>query len=289
MNYIDLDGTLVQTTTGQDKVLAFLYTNLMGRILLKLLVDRRVSVLSGRLLDSPASALLIRPFIKRNGICMKDYENKHYKSFNDFFTRKIQPEKRPICDNPSVLISPCDCKACVYPISRKTTFSVKNTEYTLRSLLRSPRLAKRFENGYAYILRLAVDDYHRYIYAASGRKSKTYHIDGTFHTVNPIANDCLPIYKENTREYTVIHSPVFGDVVQMEVGALMVGKISNTDSAPEAVRGREKGYFEYGGSTIILLTESGTAPRVDLLQNTLNGYETRILQGQELGQAALQT
>ena len=84
----------------------------------------------------------------------------------------------------------------------------------------------------------------------------------------------------------MIHSPVFGDLIQMEVGALMVGRISNTDPAFEAVRGKEKGYFEYGGSTIILLTGRGAVPRGDLLQNTRNGYETRILQGQELGQAA---
>lgn len=285
MNYIDLDGTLIETTTGQDKVLSFLYTNILGRILLKSLVDRRLSVLSGKLLDSPCSTVLIQPFIKKNGICMEDYEKKKYKSFNDFFTRKIRAEKRPICEDPHSLISPCDCKASVYPISKGTTFSVKNTEYTLRSLLRSPRLAGRFENGYAYILRLSVEDYHRYVYAASGRRSKNYHIDGTFHTVNPIANDCLPIYKENTREYTVIHSPVFGDIVQMEVGALMVGKISNDNSSSTAVRGEEKGYFEYGGSTIILLTSHRTSPRADLLQNTLNGYETKILQGQEIGKA----
>ncbi len=81
----------------------------------------------------------------------------------------------------------------------------------------------------------------------------------------------------------MIHSPVFGDIVQMEVGALLVGRITNDTSVSTAVRGEEKGYFEYGGSTIILLTNADTAPRVDLLQNTLNGYETRILQGQELG------
>ncbi|MBO5072810.1 MAG: phosphatidylserine decarboxylase [Eubacterium sp.] len=283
MNYIDLDGIPVRTETGQDKLLSFLYTNVVGRILLKLLINRNVSVLSGRLLDMAWSAILIRPFIERNKICMGDFEQKTYHSFNDFFTRKILPGKRPLCGDPYALISPCDCRATVYPISSRTTFSVKNTEYTLRSLLRSPRLAKRFENGYAYILRLAVDDYHRYIFAASGSLSKTYHIDGTFHTVNPIANDCLPIYKENTREYTVIHSPVFGDIVQMEVGALLVGRITNDTSVSTAVRGEEKGYFEYGGSTIILLTNADTAPRVDLLQNTLNGYETRILQGQELG------
>lgn len=283
MDYIDLDGSLTQAVTGQDKLLSFLYTNAFGRILLKFLIRREVSVLSGKLLDTRFSTRLIEPFIRKNKINMSEYEDCRYTSFNDFFTRRIKPEKRPVCADPNTLISPCDCRASVYAIRKGMTFSVKNTEYTLRSLLRSPRLAKHFESGYVYILRLAVDDYHRYVYAASGRRSKNYHIDGTFHTVNPVANDCLPIYKENTREYTVIHSPVFGDVVQMEVGALMVGKITNDTSVSTAVRGKEKGYFEYGGSTIIVLTNSSTAPRVDLLQNTLNGYETRILQGQELG------
>lgn len=283
MDYIDLDGTLIKSTTGQDKLLTFLYTNTIGRILLSLLVRREVSVISGKILDSRYSTVLIKSFIEKNNINMEDYESRKYNSFNDFFTRKIKPGSRPLCTDPDTLISPCDCKASVYAIGKGMTFSVKNTEYTLRSLLRSPRLAKRFENGYAYILRLTVDDYHRYVYAVSGKQSKNYHIDGTFHTVNPIANDSLPIYKENTREYTVIHSPDFGDVVQMEVGALMVGKITNHQHSTDVVRGEEKGFFEYGGSTIILLTNNTIAPRVDLLQNTLNGYETRVLQGQNLG------
>ena len=63
MNYIDLDGIPVRTETGQDKLLSFLYTNVVGRILLKLLINRNVSVLSGRLLDMAWSAILIRPFI----------------------------------------------------------------------------------------------------------------------------------------------------------------------------------------------------------------------------------
>lgn len=283
MDYIDLDGTLIKSTTSQDKLLSFFYTNAFGRILLSLLVRRELSVFSGKVLDSGYSTVLIKSFIEKNKINMEDYENRKYNSFNDFFTRKIKPDSRPVCADPDTLISPCDCKATVYAITKGTTFSVKNTEYTLRSLLRSPKLAARFENGYAYILRLTVDDYHRYVYAASGKQSKNYHIDGTFHTVNPIANDHLPIYKENTREYTVIHSPVFGDVVQMEVGALMVGKITNHQHSTDVIRGEEKGYFEYGGSTIILLTNNTVSPRADLLQNTLNGYETRILQGQDLG------
>ena len=284
MDYIDLQGKKVSNITNQDKLLSFLYTNIFGRMLLKPLIQPQVSKLAGRYLSSAHSKWLISKFIERNEINMDIYEECDYSSFNDFFTRKIKPDSRPVPEDLDVLISPCDCLATVYPIQENTTFSIKNTEYTLRSLLRSPRLAKRFRGGYAYILRLTVEDYHRYLYSVSGKQSKIYHIDGTFHTVNPIANDYLPIYKENTREYTVIRSKEFGDVLQMEVGALLVGKISNHKQSTVVTRGEEKGFFEYGGSTIVVLTQKGrVTPRSDLLTNSKNGYETKVLQAHPLG------
>ena len=284
MDYIDLQGKKVSNITNQDKLLSFLYTNIFGRMLLKPLIQPQVSKLAGRYLSSAQSKWLISKFIERNEIDMDIYEECDYSSFNDFFTRKIKPDCRPVPEDLDVLISPCDCLATVYPIQENTTFSIKNTEYTLRSLLRSPRLAKRFRGGYAYVLRLTVEDYHRYLYSVSGKQSKNYHIDGTFHTVNPIANDYLPIYKENTREYTVIRSKEFGDVLQMEVGALLVGKISNHKQSTVVTRGEEKGFFEYGGSTIVVLTQKGrVTPRSDLLTNSKNGYETKVLQAHPLG------
>ena len=284
MDYIDLQGKKVSNITNQDKLLSFLYTNIFGRMLLKPLIQPQVSKLAGRYLSSAHSKWLISKFIERNEINMDIYEECDYSSFNDFFTRKIKPDCRPVPEDLDVLISPCDCLATVYPIQENTTFSIKNTEYTLRSLLRSPRLAKRFRGGYAYVLRLTVEDYHRYLYSVSGKQSKNYHIDGTYHTVNPIANDYLPIYKENTREYTVIHSKEFGDVLQMEVGALLVGKISNHKQSTVVTRGEEKGFFEYGGSTIVVLTQKGrVTPRSDLLTNSKNGYETKVLQAHPLG------
>lgn len=284
MDYIDLQGKKVSNITNQDKLLSFLYTNIFGRMLLKPLIQPQVSKLAGRYLSSAHSKWLISKFIERNEINMDIYEECDYSSFNDFFTRKIKSDCRPVPEDLDVLISPCDCLATVYPIQENTTFSIKNTEYTLRSLLRSPRLAKRFRGGYAYVLRLTVEDYHRYLYSVSGKQSKNYHIDGTFHTVNPIANDYLPIYKENTREYTVIHSKEFGDVLQMEVGALLVGKISNHKQSTVVTRGEEKGFFEYGGSTIVVLTQKGrVTPRSDLLTNSKNGYETKVLQAHPLG------
>ena len=284
MDYIDLDGRLIEEETGQDRFLTFLYTNAFGRMLLKPLVQPGISKLSGKVLSTWTSRYLVKGFIRREHIDMSDFPNRKYVSFNDFFTRRVTEGARPIDEDADALISPCDCRAQVFPILKNSNFSIKHTEYTLRSLLHSKKLASRYQGGYIYVLRLTVSDYHRYVYAASGRQSKQYRIEGSFHTVNPVANDYLPIYKENTREYTILHTEEFGDVIQMEVGALLVGKICNHKESCYAVKGEEKGLFEYGGSTIIVITGPGAVtPREDLLNNTANGLETRILQGQAIG------
>lgn len=284
MDYIDLDGKLIEETTGQDKLLTFLYTNAFGRMLLKPLVCPSISRLSGKLLDTELSSMLVNSFIKREHVDMTDYIPRKYTSFNDFFTRKVKDGARPVDEDEDALVSPCDCRASVYPILENSNFSIKHTEYTLRSLLHSKKLASRFQGGYLYVLRLTVTDYHRYIYAATGEQTKNYRIEGSFHTVNPIANDYLPIYKENTREYTLINTESMGSVLQMEVGALLVGKIKNHKEKCHCEKGEEKGYFEYGGSTIIVITEPGmVAPSEALLNNTANDLETKVLQGQVIG------
>ena len=284
MNYIDLDGKLIEETTGQDKLLTFLYTNAFGRMLLKPLVCPCISRLSGKLLDTELSSMLVNSFIKREHVDMTDYMPRKYTSFNDFFTRKVKDGARPVDEDEDALVSPCDCRASVYPILENSNFSIKHTEYTLRSLLHSKKLATRFQGGYLYVLRLTVTDYHRYIYAATGEQTKNYRIEGSFHTVNPIANDYLPIYKENTREYTLIKTKDMGSILQMEVGALLVGKIKNHKEKCHCEKGEEKGYFEYGGSTIIVITEPGViAPSEALLNNTANDLETKVLQGQAIG------
>ena len=283
MKYIDREGNAYEDSTSQDKLLEFLYTHAVGRLMLKPLVTPSFSVFMGKILDSAWSKVLIKPFIKNTGIDMSEYQNTTYSSYNDFFTRKIKSGYRPLAGDNNTLISPSDGNVTVYPITDKTTFSVKHTEYTLRTLLNSHRLAKRYEGGYAFIIRLTVEDYHRYCYVADGIKSKNYFIPGSLHTVNPIANDYTPIYKENAREYTVLHTREFGDIIQMEVGALMVGKIVNHHEEDEVLRGEEKGYFEFGGSTIIVFVKKDRVKvREDLLQNTQNDYETKIHQGDEL-------
>lgn len=281
------DGTLIEKKDGQEQILGFLYGTVPGRLLLKPLTRPAVSKAVGWFLSSRISCLLIQPFIRKNGIDIKTFEKKKYRSYNEFFSRKIRPKVRLVDAEPMHLISPCDSKLTVLPIRKTRRFIIKNTEYTVTSLLKNGKLAQEFEGGYALIFRLTVDDYHRYCYIVDGTKEENVRIPGVLHTVNPIANDYYPIYKENSREYTILHSTVFGDVVMMEVGALLVGKIVNHHYGKSKVlRGQEKGYFQFGGSTIVLLVKADTVRMdEDILENSRVGIETVVRMGEKIGLA----
>lgn len=286
MAYADRSGNTYEYDDLQDRVLKYLYGSMPGRVLIKQLAKPWVSKLAQILLSSGFSRIFIPFFIKWKKIDMKDYENKKYTSFNDFFIRKIIRSRRIIDQSPNHFISPCDGKLSVYPIGRDTRFMVKNTSYTLRSLLRNRNLADHYEDGTLLVFRLSVDDYHRYCYIDSGMKSKNFRIKGVFHTVNPIAHETVPVFKENTREYTILSSRNFGRLLVMEVGALLVGKIVNYHEKAYVMRGEEKGRFEFGGSTIIVCIEKG---RViidnDIMENSMKGIETKVKMGEKIGAA----
>lgn len=284
----DREGNRRAESTSQDKFLEKLYGSTVGRCLLKTMVSPVVSKLGGRLLDSGISTLAIAPFIRKAGINMKDYEPRRYRSYNDFFTRKLRKGARKIDMDATHFISPCDCRLSVYPIDSQMEVTIKHTRYTAGSLLRNESLARRFAGGYLWVFRLSVEDYHRYIYVDSGRESVRKRIPGVLHTVNPAANDVYPIYKENTREYSLMKSDYFGTLLMMEVGALMVGKIENRPVCEHVKRGQEKGNFAFGGSTIIYMTQKGCViPDQDILANSQEGVETKIQIGSKIGSVPL--
>lgn len=289
MKYIDRKGNLTIEESGQDKFLRHLYSDRGGKLCLKILVRPFVSKLAGIFLNSGFSRGLIPGFVERNGIVLEDYEKSDYCSYNDFFTRKIRPELRPIAKGERTLISPCDGKATVCRIGRDSRFYIKNTEYTIEQLLKSKSLANRYNGGYAVILRLTVDDYHHYCYPATGVKSANVFLPGRFHTVNPAANEVFPVYAENAREYALLQTTQFGTILIMEVGAMLVGKITNLHKGPRKVeKGEEKGWFEFGGSTVVMLIQPGKVRLdYDLIENSENGYETVVKMGERIGEQKL--
>lgn len=278
------DGMLTEGADGQDRILAALYGCAAGRLLLKPLTAPGLSRLAGRFLSTRASKVFIKPFIKSNHIDMSQFEPVEYDSYNDFFSRRIREGARTVDMTPEHLISPADSKLTALPITETGRFTLKHTEYTVGSLLKNPALAAEYVGGWALIFRLTVDDYHRYCYAFDGEKGENVVIPGKLHTVNPIANDFFPIYKENAREYTLLRTKEFGEVIAMEVGALLVGKIVNHHGAATVRRGQEKGYFQFGGSTVVLLLKQDTAViDDDILENSRNGIETVVKFGEKIG------
>lgn len=268
-------------------ILQFLYETIPGRFLLKPLTSPRLSKLCGRFLDSSYSRFLIKPFVRRNAICVSDYEISDIRSFNDFFSRKIYEEKRPINMDEENLIAPCDGLLSVWRIEEDTVFPVKQSRYTVASLLRNRKLAARYKDGYCLVFRLCVHHYHRYCYVDSGEKSRNIVIPGRLHTVRPIALRNVPVFTENSREYTAIRTKKFGTVIQMEVGAMLVGRIVNYMGRGKVIRGKEKGCFQYGGSTIILLLEPGQIQmREDILKSAVQGREVPVRMGEVIGHAS---
>lgn len=285
MKYALRNGERFDIDSSQDKLLHSLYTSICGRVLMKIATNRFFSKIGGFLLSRKFSKRFIKSFVENNNIDLSIYEKDTFTSYNDFFTRKIKMEYRPIDMENTHFISPCDAKLSVSPIKETGLFYIKNSIYTVNSLLQNTELAQHFIDGVACVFRLTVDDYHRYCYIADATKTKNVHIKGKLHTVNPIANEVYPIYKENSREYTILKTDNLGDILIMEVGALMVGKINNNElNEAQVKRGEEKGYFEFGGSTIIVLTQKDKIKiDKDIIKNSRDGYETKVKMGEKIG------
>jgi phosphatidylserine decarboxylase len=136
--------------------------------------------------------------------------------------------------------------------------------------------------GYCLIFRLTVDNYHRYCYIDNGTKSENILFPAFCTRSIRYSREDIN-YKRNCREYTVLHTENFDDVVQIEVGAMMVGRIKNHHGACSFKKGEEKGMFEFGGSTIVLLVKKDILSiDGDILANSAENIETAVKMGERI-------
>lgn len=267
-----------------SRVVLFLYETMLGRMLLKILVNPLVSKASAYFFSSLLSRVLVPFFVKKNRINMDGYEKKidEYKSFNDFFTRKRKDEIK--IEKNSILVSPCDGLLTISEITAESIFCIKHTRYNIAELLGNERLAKEYKGGTALVFRLTPAHYHRYIWSTTGFLYGMKQIPGILHSVQPICHEKVKVYIQNTREYAIINSESIGNVIQMEIGALLVGKISNhmLKKNQMVCIGQEKGFFEYGGSSIVILTRQ----KIELLDELKNrkqvGDEIPVIIGEKI-------
>ena len=268
--------------------LKWLYYNPLGEAALQTLVKRKfVSEFYGRLMDTQWSAKKIDPFVKDFNINLGIAQQQHFNTFNDFFTRKLKPEFRPVNNDSSVVVSPGDGKILAYQNIANQNFIIKGYKFDINTFLQNDSLAALYRNGSMISLRLCPTDYHRYHFPLGGTVLLKNKINGELYSVSPIAlHSMVDIFLLNKREYIILANRRFGDIVMAEVGATMVGSIVQTYTDNQVVKGEEMGYFKFGGSSIVLLFKKGTVNiDSDLLENTRKGLETQVKMGEEIGKA----
>lgn len=293
VEYIDrATGKLFKEKVCGEELLRFLYGgSTVGRALSTLLAGSPLfSKLVGMAMRSGHSRKRILPFIEKYEIDAAEFLDpvESFSTFNDFFIRKLKPSVRPIDPDPEALIIPADGRYLFFEGVKD--FVVKGVSFDIDSFLNEPSLAERYRRGSMAVARLAPVDYHRFHFPCASVASKARLINGALYSVNPIAiGRNLSIFWENKRLITELSSDHFGTILYAEVGATSVGTICETYTpGRRAERGEEKGYFSFGGSSLVLFFEEGRVRfSRDLLEAQKRPLEIRCLLGQKMGSRAI--
>lgn len=273
------------------KWMDFFYGRGAGRwITSRLLCRRPLSQLYGLLQRQAFSRGKIDGFVRQYGIDMDEVivPEGGFKDFNDFFIRRLHLWARPVDGNPERFISPADSRLLVFTIGEDFTLTVKGLRLTLKGLLGTGGPDESYRNGLCLCFRLAPSDYHRFGCVETGVQGRIHSVGGRYHSVNPLAlkhkNDILAT---NRRQWCLLQTRRWGTLLQIEIGAMMVGSIVQHKAAGGPCRrGEEKGYFQFGGSTVLVLVEPGRMKiDTDIIQQSQKGLETLVRYGESIAGA----
>lgn len=275
-----------------DKFIEWLYESYSGKGLAGLICKAPLSQFYGALQDSKMSQRKVLPFIKKFNIDMNDYlpedgrtEANPYSTFNQFFIRRFRPGRRPIVEAPNEMAAFSEARYYGYAsVHDDETVPVKSHNMKPHALIANKKWEDTFHDGPLLLARLCPVDYHRFHFPDDGVVLDDYRVTGLFHSVNPLAlKSKEDILITNERHVTIMETKNFGKLAYIEVGAICVGKIIQSkpiDKGREFARGEEKGYFLFGGSTVIVIGEKGKwKPSADIIDNTKKGMETYLQLG----------
>jgi len=257
------------------------------------------SVKEGKHFDSPESTANIPSFISTYSLDLNELlepDPTKYKTFNEFFSRKLKPDARPVdnADDPLAICSAADCRLTVYQtIDFAKQFWIKGRNFTIPNLIGvdpSSEKASAFADSSLAIFRLAPADYHRFHCPIDGTVGEITHIPGQYYTVNPQAvnEPGFDVFTANTRSVLYLTHKATGlPVAFVAIGALLVGSIKWTNGGEKGTsvkKGEELGYFAYGGSTIVAVFPKGVIEfDEDLVSNSAVPVETLVKVGNSLG------
>lgn len=289
--------------TGQNEIekvygdwfINFLYCSIAGQKIGGIFTNKYFSKAYGSLQDMPYSHKKVRPFIEKFNIPIEDYEpgsrecgdiKDSYQSFNEFFIRKFKFGKRNFVAEANRMPAFAEARYVGFnAIDEKRHYPVKGQYLLAKDLVGNEQVAKIFSGGPLLIARLCPVDYHRYHYPDNGKVLDNFRVPGAYDSVNPLALKYKnQIFIKNERHVSILQTENFGKLAYIEVGAICVGKIVQSHKWNRPfLRGEEKGYFLFGGSTVILLGEKGAwKPSADISANTSKGIETYLHLGQEI-------
>lgn len=269
--------------------LALCYGSPWGRFMTDALLSRIVvSRFYGLALSMAWSRRCIEPFVRQNHVPMDEVEVPAggFKSFNDFFIRRLKPGARPLPADPEALIAPADSRLKAICLNSQTVLDVKANRLTLADLVDGADAAQRFCGGICLQFRLAPCDYHRFGYVCDGMQGTIHSVPGRLYSVSPLALAFRPfIWGQNFRQWCVIESHTFGPVLEIDVGATNVGSIvQHHPGGGPCQRGAEKGYFQLGGSTVLIILPPGRIELdPDIAKYSDRGIETLVRYGEKVG------
>ena len=236
----------------------------------------------------PGSRRKIPRFVGQYAIDVEEIEfpPDRYPNFNAFFTRRLKPDARPFTPEPDTFPCPADGKVLVYQqLVDGARIPVKGASVPLQLLLDSEDQAGTYRHGSALVVRLAPSDYHRFHFPDSGKAGPARVVAGRYYIVNPLGLARVPgVFWRNKRAITEIASQYFGRIAYVEIGGFAVGSIVETYTPGTVHRGQEKGYFQFGGSTLVLLFKPGMiAFDDDLVEDSRRGIEVHVRAGSGIG------
>lgn len=283
------NGNIETENPPAEELLNFLYDNPFGKkAILPIVKQKLITKWYGKLMDSPLSVNRIQNFVDSLDIDMTDYKKEisEFKTFNDFFYRKLKDGVRKIENG---LVSPGDGKILAFEkVSQVNSFFIKGREFTLKEFLEDNELAEKYRDASMIILRLAPKDYHRYHFPYAGIPSESKNIKGVYYSVSPIGleDKFTEVFCENKKQICKLETENEGEILIIPVGATMVGSLNSTYQANATIdKGEEMGYFAFGGSTVVLLFDSNKFKLdEDLIQNTQNELETYVKMGAKIGE-----
>lgn len=282
--YLRGSGRRVKEKILSSQIQNFLFHHSVGRLLVRFSWGQIIiAKCYGWIQNQSFSARKIPAFIKDFQIKEDEFEVKEFDSFNDFFTRRFKSGQRKFPSSSFDLGSPGEGRILVME-SLDRLLPIKNQDWSLERLLGCEEAALKMKKASALVLRMAPSDYHRFHSFDQLEVREARKISGGLHTVHPHARKDS-VFFENRRVVFDLKTENFGDVCLVAVGGFCVGEIV-LHPKKQFLKGEEMGYFQMGGSTILLFFSKRFEFHADLLKASKEGFETLISLGEALGRSS---